>query len=252
MATKPQFIEIDPNALQKTAIDYNTQFYNQSDKYYRDTTGNLLPARDFNIENAYQNLTGVQDPAINSAITSAGLPGVNLGNNYQEAKNLGAKGTGILSLRDRNRNYFAKLFAANPKRSFGLNQQDYLNTVIANSGGHAAFDQAIANAAAQQANINAQNNANTISAIGSTIGGVANTASRYGPAISNTASYYAPSNYLNPGNYYTPSTPYYNPGFAPSSYGGTYEGTINNLPVYRAEPVSSGYTSTAAGGSNGI
>lgn len=245
MPKKPSFIQLDPNELQKTAIDYNTKFYDRADADAYARLGNLYPARDAAVANAAADLTG-EDPIYQNVFAQSGLGKVNLG--PSAASRSVALRQPVLAGAQRNRNYFETLWKQNPERTFGLNTHDVATIEASNSGNLSAFQGALQQIDARNTEIKAQENA---ALLGTVVKGaqplVTAGTNALTEGIGNEAAYYAPSNYLNPSTY-VPAAGSYNPGFAPSSYGGAYEGTIDNMPVYRAEPVTSGYNPNDSSG----
>lgn len=245
MANKPVFTQIDPFALNKLATDY-------SEKQYANSAANavsplLAEGTRFETDQAANRLAGVPDPQVSGALSSAGLGAVDLpGDPFAEARSLGRSGSpsAIESIDTRNRNHFANLFKANPKKPFGLGIEDIGNIAVNNSGGQAAFQQGLANAETAAKNAESINTSNNITgilgALGTAAGGVSKVAAS------------SPSPYLS-SFFYGGG---YNPAYAGPNYGSGYAN--QNLPVTDPNYGNSNYiglgdtdTSGIAGSSSG-
>ncbi len=244
MPKKPAFIELDPDKLQQEAIDYSTGFYDRADKDAYERYGSLYPARDAAVANAAADLTG-EDPMYQKIFAQSGLGPVNLGkSSYERSVNLRQP---ILAGAHRDRNFFKTIWTQEgKKRSAGIGTSGLARIKAAESGNSQAFGNAIntidANAAEAEAAQNAAMIGSLVKGTQPIINAGVNAAT---DAASNTASYYSPSNYLNPSTYRPADN---NIPFDTAMRGGTFEGTVDNMPVYRAEPVTSSYDPNSSSG----
>ncbi len=116
-------------------------------------------------------------------------------NDYAQSRSLYGD-SNVLEKTQRDRNYFSRLWQENPEHAYGLGANDYLNTVIANSGGQAQFQQGILDASAAAQNQAAAASGANIAALGSIAGNIGKAASGL-PAISGSGG----GNYLDSGYY---------------------------------------------------
>lgn len=254
MAKKPEYIELNTGDLNKTAIQYNQEFYKDADTDAYARLGNLYPARDANVASAGENMQpGFQDPKVLDALRTTGVGGADIGKSvFQQGRNLyGA--AGVLDKDKRDRSFFRREFVGNPLRGFSMNQDDYVNAELARKKGHVDFQNALGAATARAAQIEGQNDANTATAALGAAGGIATGLTNFLAKPPPTAT---GSTYLSPKTYsYSPPGGYGSPGFdagytqfnsAPSNIGGAFEGTIGGTDVYRATPVDASSTGSSS------
>jgi len=159
---------LNPAKLEKLAVQGDTLGYNASDADFKKRFPYLAKGRDLAIESAKTNIMGQTDPFVASALKSAGLGSLNFGKNeFAQARNMGQP---IAAKEQRDRNYFTRLLADNPARSFGLNSGDISKIALANTNGINMQALGLAQGNAAQAISDAQasaaNNAALMSAIG--------------------------------------------------------------------------------------
>lgn len=249
----PPYEKIDIPALDKMARDYAREGYAWSDKDWATRFPEFPKGRDFAIDNANLNLSGAVDPLVSGTLNQSGLGMVDLrGNSFEQSRNLGQP---ILAKEQRDRNYFQRLLTdpLNQPRGdlAGLSGKNIAEIRAVESGNKINYDWANFGTNINQYNAQTQQANALSSTLGRLAGGIAQTGAG---ALSNgqQSTPYTQSNYLNPGFYnYVPQGGYYNPGFAPSQYGGMYEGNISGQPVYRAEPVSGNYNAPGTGTDGG-
>jgi hypothetical protein len=232
----PDLVKLDPTALENTAVQYDQQGYDTSDADYKKRFPDLVAGRDFAINNAAADLSGQQDPIYNKAFNQTGLGNINLGSNsFQQSVNTGQP---VLAMEQRDRNYFQRLFANNPQRTFGLSPGDVTNIALANTGAQTQFNAQSVGSKINQLNAQTAQNAALAGVLGKVGGTVASAAT--GAIInSNTPTNTTSTNYFAPGTYATnyfgnTGQPYYGTGgfgdysSPPTDFGSSYD-YISNL-----------------------
>lgn len=159
---------LDPNALEKLAVQADTLGYGLSDQDFAARFPWLAKGREAEIASADTNLAGKTDPFMTKALKQSGLSDINFGQGeYTQARNLGEP---ILAKENRDRSYFSRLLSENPQRSFGLNAGDIARIAMANTAGvnmvALGLAQGRVNQALSNINTQAQSEAGMISAIG--------------------------------------------------------------------------------------
>ena len=138
MPKQPAFVPINiPEAI-STGIGFDTRAYNLSDADFASRFGsNLVPGREFAINDAVGGISGQQSPVLTNALAASGL-NANLGDNsYKQSRNLGNKD--ILAMDKRHRNYFQQILAQNPRRAIGPTGRDIADIAIANTASAGNF-----------------------------------------------------------------------------------------------------------------
>lgn len=246
MPKAPDLVQLDPAALEKAAVAADTKGYAWSDADYARRFPNLVNARNYAVNNSVSNLGGVQDPSINSALNQSGIGPVNLGNEFQQSRNLGQP---VLAKEQRDRTYFQRLLSENPERTFGLNGGDVARIAAANAGSKMSFDWANFGSKVNAANAK---NASSAAGIQALTGGIASAAKSLGsffqPKTTTTS-----DPYLNVNQYATGGTygNYYNAPNLTYNGPGAYEGDIGGVPVSAASPVEGYNYDTGATASSG-
>lgn len=191
-SAKPKpFVPVNIPQTAQMALVADQAGYNTSDEDWKRRFPKLVLGRDANIADADNNLSGLTSPYVSDAMKTAGLS-ANLGDTeFQKAQNLGQP---ILSMEQRDRNYFQKQLGMNPQRTAGLSGQDATNLAIANTGNAQNYTQGIfqSNIARYNAGIqqNIQNSNAAVTGLGSFAGLLTQNSNRQ-------------SGYLNPGYYNT-------------------------------------------------
>lgn len=134
------FVPIDIANTAKMAFIADKAGYDISDADWKKRFPLLSAGRDYNVKDMAGNLSGVVSPTVTNTLDKAGLS-ANLGNDqFKQARNLGQP---VLSMEQRNRNYFQKLLGDNPQRTAGLSGQDVTRIAVANTGSQQNFNQGI-------------------------------------------------------------------------------------------------------------
>lgn len=234
----PPLVQLDPQALQAMALEADRAGFTRSDTDYARRFPNLVNARNYTINNAVSNLNGATDPMVAGALKTTGLAGVNLGNEYQKARNLGQP---IASAENRDRNYFQRLLSENPARTFGLSGGDQARIAAVNAGTKLNFDWANFGSKINAQQAAQANQAASSQALISGIGGVAKSlGSLFTPRSNNASDPYLTSNYYSGG---------YNPAYAGSMYGQGY--ASYNLPVTDPDYGNANYIGLGDTGTSG-
>lgn len=213
MGAPPAFVQLDPTSLQSLAITADKQGYDASDADYAKRFPDLVNARNNSIATAASDLSGNQDPIFNQAFQQSGLGNINLGNQFQQAKNLGKP---ILSQEQRNRTYFQDLFKENPERSFGLSSSDVAHVALANSGNKTSYDNAVFGSRINQINANAAQSQQQTQAIAQGAGSLVNAGIKaltpsYTSVNNNPYILDSGNSFANPTGYTTDAGVYYPP-----------------------------------------
>lgn len=154
MPAPPTFVPINiPSAIQ-TGIDFDTQAYGLSDQEFSDRFGtNLVPGRQFSVEDAVRGIEGQESPVLTNALSGAGFGDINFGKTKaQQSKNLGRED--ILSMDKRGREYFQQTLGLNPRRGIGPSGKNVADMAMANTGGRNNFN--VANYSSSINNYNQQ------------------------------------------------------------------------------------------------
>lgn len=245
---KPTFIQLDPNELSKGVLEHNVATYDAADKDAYSRLGNLYPTRDIDVARTGASMAGVEDPMYQSAFAQSGIGPINLGKTASQ-RSLALRQP-VMAGGQRLRDHWEQLWnKEGAERQGPMNGDAALKVAVSNSGNKNAFNDVIQSISQSGAQAEAQQQAALFGALAKGASPVVNAGvNQVTSGIGNTFDYYSPSNYLNPSTYnYTPPGGSYDPGFAPSSYGGAFEGTMDSMPVYRAEPASSGYNPFGSG-----
>lgn len=134
------FVPIDINNVAQQAFIADKAGFDISDKDWQKRFPQLFAGRNYNISDIGGNLRGIASPTITKEMNKAGL-GANLGNTeFKQAQNLGLP---LLSLEQRDRNYFQKELSMNPQRTAGLTGQDVARISIANTNSQSNFNQGL-------------------------------------------------------------------------------------------------------------
>lgn len=134
------FVPINIGKTAELAKAADVAGYQASDSEWltRYQNSHLLKAgRDYNVSDASSNLSGATSPVVTNAMDKAGLAGDLGSNEFQKAQALGKP---ILSIEQRDRNFFRQLLAENPQRSAGLTGGDVTKLAAQNTGAQGAYN----------------------------------------------------------------------------------------------------------------
>jgi hypothetical protein len=166
----PALAQVNVPNTEGEALAADVVGYGLSDQDYAKRFPQLVAGRNYNVNNAVSNLQGQTDPAVSSALQTAGFGTPNLGSNeFQQAKSLGQP---ILAKEQRDRTYFQNLLQDNPQRAFGLSGGDVVNLGLANLGAANSYNQSIYGTRVQGANQAILQNAQNMSALYGALGSV--------------------------------------------------------------------------------
>lgn len=114
--------------------------FNISDADFARRFPQLVKGREFNVADASNQLSGGTSKQLTDAMGKAGLSADLGSTEFEKAQALGRP---ILSIEQRDRNYFSKLLAQNPQRNAGLSGGDVTKLVVANTGAQNAYNSQI-------------------------------------------------------------------------------------------------------------
>lgn len=196
------FIPIDPARLENLAVQADITAEANAKAAWAARYPLLAAADKYDINSAWMNTAGQEDPFIHSALDQAGLGGYHFqGNPYLQARNMG---TAILSKEQRDRNYNARMFQEHPINQLGLGPEDIANIAAWNTGGANAFNQGVAAQNLQNYITSEQQNSQlTASLLGSfgALGGAALSRFNYGqptpnPQLGSSFYYFGAPSYI--------------------------------------------------------
>lgn len=162
------FVPLNVRNVARQALEADELSYRISDQDFQNRFPDLVRGRNYMADNAASNLRGETSPVVTNAMSKAGLT-ADLGNNeFQKARNLGKP---ILSIEQRDRNYFRTNLALNPQRTAGLSGPDVTKLTAQNTGAQNAFNSNVFGNKTLQYNANiAQGIQNQNAAIGGLAG----------------------------------------------------------------------------------
>lgn len=149
--TPPKFQPINIGTTEQQALGADQTAYNLSDSDFASRFPGLVSGRDAQLTNDYNQLTGPLDPAVQNSFTSQGLAqslgAFGGGNNMAQVGNSGtAAGNTVassvanstLNKQNYDRTQFESDLGNNPQRQFGLNGEDIVSMMMANTSGQNA------------------------------------------------------------------------------------------------------------------
>lgn len=141
--------------------------YAASDKDFQERLPELYAAQQFNSDQIAADMRGDVPSAITDAVRGTGFmseAGKMSGNRYQQARHLGIP---VLAKESRDRNYFEELIKRNkPRGDLTLGGKQLAQIAIGNTNNAAVYSNAAQNASLQQQNVNTQQNAQNMAALG--------------------------------------------------------------------------------------
>lgn len=150
----PAFQAINVGQVGDQALAADISGYNFSDADLASRFPGLVAGRNQQVTDAYNQLTGPLDPTVQSSFVNQGLEQSlgSFGGGNQTA-GIGKDGTAagnavatslannVQNKQDYDRVNFESTLANNPQRAFGLNGEDVLNELMANTQGQNAYNQ---------------------------------------------------------------------------------------------------------------
>lgn len=134
------FVPININRTATLARAADEAGFRLSDADFAKRFPQLVQGRNFNIADSISNLGGGTSNVVSDSLSRAGLS-ADLGND--EFKKAQALGKPILSIEQRDRNYFSRMLAENPQRTAGLSGGDVTKLAAQNTGALGAYNSQI-------------------------------------------------------------------------------------------------------------
>lgn len=170
--TPPKFQPINIGTTEQQALGADQTAYNLSDSDFASRFPGLVSGRDTQLTNDYNQLTGPLDPSVQNSFTSQGLAqslgafgggnnAAQVGNSGTAAGNTVASSVANSTINKQNydRTQFESDLANNPQRQFGLNGEDIVSMMMANTSGQNAANGAYYASNVGNANANAAQSA---------------------------------------------------------------------------------------------
>lgn len=196
--TPPALLQTNIPQAQSQALAADQESYLLSDRDYANRFPQLTAGRNYNINNAASDLAGHQDPAVTNALRQSGFGNVNLGSNsFQQSRSLGQP---VLSMEQRNNNYFQTLLSDNPERAFGLSGGDVANIALGNVGAANAYNTGTYSTRIQGYNQNIMQNAQNSAAMFSALGSLGRIGAQGYSNYNNSSPYLSANQYVYSGN----------------------------------------------------